>query len=374
MYRRIAKIAIISITCMTLLTGCWDQYLLKDVKLVMSSGFDLTSDGKILNTVTIPLFSSGPGGMEPTESQVVTEKGDTPRDTRNRINQKIADQFDASKLMVVLLGEEFARQDIYPVFDVLLRNPKSSLLAKMAVVKGRANDLLNIKIQKNRLMSEYLNSMIESQQESTLVPVQRRPLISDMFDPGADFVLPLIEPKETEAQIIGLAMFNGHKYTGHYLTPKDSTLYLLMTDQKRKRAWIKLKVHENKKPEMKNFVVINVLKSNRNLNVKANTPYDISVDLKLDFKVEILEYAEKHLYSQQQIDELNKKLSQTLTKNVNDILSKMQDANSDLLGIGRQINAFHHQTWEKMNWKEVYPTIDMKGEVKVQIVKHGIFN
>lgn len=371
---KISKIAIISIICITTLTGCWDQNLLKDIKMVMGTGFDLTSDGQILGTVTIPLFTSGAGGTEATETQVVTEIGDTPRDVRNKLNHKIAEQYSASKLMVLLLGEEYAMQDIYPGLDVFYRDPKSNLLTNVAVVKGRATDLLNIKIQKNMLMSEYLSSLIQSEQDATFIPLQKKPLISDMFDPGADFVLPLIEPKAKEAQVIGLAMFNGHKYTGQYLTQKDSTLYLLMADQKRKSAWIKLKVHENKEPKMKNFMEFNVLKSKRDLKVMAKNPDDISAYLKLDFKIEIMEYPEDQLYSEKQIDELNKKLSKLLTKKVNDIIIKMQRANSDSLGIGRHINAFHHDTWEKINWKKEYPNVDFKGKVTVEITKHGIFN
>jgi len=223
--------------------------LTKGCKTSNGTGFDIRPDGKIVSTVTIPLFKSGPEGTGATESQVLSEIGDTPRDARNKINHRIAEQFDSSKLMVLLLGEEYAKQDIYPGLDVFYRDPKSSLLANVAVVKGKVSDLLNIKIQKNRLMSEYLSSLIRSEQDSTFLPLQKRPLISDMFDPGADFVLPLIKPKKEEAQILGLAMFSGNKYTGQYLPHEDSTLYLLMADQKQKRHGLNLKFMKIKNPK-----------------------------------------------------------------------------------------------------------------------------
>jgi spore germination protein KC len=371
---QILKVSFISLICVTLLSGCWDQHFLKDVKLVMGSGIDITPDGKIVSTVSIPLFTPGPGGTETPESQVITESGDTPRDVRNKINHKIAEQFEASELMVLLLGEEYAKQDISAGIDVFYRDPKSSVRANVAVVKGRASDLLNIKLEKNKLMSEYLSSLIQSNQESTTIPIQTRPLLSDMLDPGVDFVLPLIKPKEKEVQIMGLAMFSGNKYTGQYLTNKDSTLFLLMADQKSKDAGIKLKVHKNKKPELSNFIILNVLNLKRDLKVRAKNPDDISVDLKLDLNVEIMEYPDKQLYSEKNIDELNKKTSKMLSEEANDIIKKMQKANSDSLGIGKHIHAFYHDTWEKINWKEEYPNIDFNVKVKVDITKHGIFN
>ncbi|MED3476521.1 Ger(x)C family spore germination protein [Bacillus thuringiensis] len=371
---KISKTFLISIICLSLLTGCWDQNLLKDVRLVMSAGFDLTSDGKFLNTITIPLINSGEGGIQVTESQVVSAKGDTPRDVRNVLNNKISEQFDTSKLMVLLLGEEYAKQDIYPGLDIFYRDPKSSLIGNILVVKGRANDLLNAKLKEKKSMSEFLSDSIRSAQAATIIPQKTRPLISDMLDPGADFVLPLIERKENEVKIKGLAMFNEHKYTGYDLTVKESTLYLLMAEQKSKSAWIKFKVHENKEPEMKNFILINVLKSKRNLKVNVQNLDDISVDLLLDLKVEIMEYPEDRLDSEKKNKDLNKKLSGLLTKKANDIIKKMQKANSDSLAIGRHLIAYHHDTWEKINWEEEYPNVNFKAKVNVEISKHGIFN
>ncbi|MFY0762383.1 Ger(x)C family spore germination C-terminal domain-containing protein [Metabacillus dongyingensis] len=62
-----------------------------------------------------------------------------------------------------------------------------------------------------------------------------------------------------------------------------------------------------------------------------------------------MEYPEDQFYSEKKIDELNTELSKELTKKVNDIIKERQKANCDCLGIGRHINAFHHDTWGKIN-------------------------
>lgn len=136
---------------------------------------------------------------------------------------------------------------------------------------------------------------------------QSRPLISDMLDPGADFVLPLIEPREKEAAVIGLAMFNGHRYSGQYLPVQDSTLFLLMADQKQNIAWIKLQVSENKQPRMKNYVTINVLKTKRDLNISSNESQPISVNLNIHMKIELMEFMESWAITDETINDLNKK-------------------------------------------------------------------
>lgn len=371
---KMSKVLLLAGLCVSLLTGCWDQNMLKDVKLVMTTGFDLTSDGKVMSTITIPSFKGGGEGTKETVSHVVSGKGDTSRDVRKEINLKISGEFNASKLIVLLLGEEYAKQDIYSGLDVFYRDPRGSLVANAAVVKGQAADLLNLPLKEKSSMSEYLNGVFESAQANTVIPRQTRPMFSDFFDPGTDIILPLIEAQEKEAQIIGLAMFNGRQYTGHYLTLQESTLYMLMANHKSKKAWIKVKVDENRVPQRKNFIYINVLKSKRELKVTAQNPDHISVNLRLDLKVEILEYSEDHLESEGKINDLNNKISQEMTKKANQIIKKMQKANSDSLSIGRQIIAFHHDTWEKINWKEEYPNVNFEVKVDAKITKHGIFN
>lgn len=366
------KVLLLSIICLPLLTSCWDRNLLKDVQLVLSAGFDLTPDGKILSTISIPNIHSGVGGTQVTGSLVKSAKSDTPRDTRNILNTKISEQFNASKLMVVLLGEEYAKQDIYPGLDVFYREPKSSRIGNIAVVKGRANDLFNNN-QENKSMSEFLSGLLQSAKASTIIPKQSRPLISDIFDPGADFVLPLIESKENEVQVKGLAMFNETKYTGYDLTLQESTLYLLMSNQKSKEASLKLKIHEGKEPKMKNFILFNVIKSKTNVTVKVKKPDDISVKLSLDLKVEVKEYSDERLDSKKKINDLNRQLSDLLTKKANTILHKMQEAKSDSLAIGRNLIAYHHDVWEKINWEEEYPNIEMKASVNAKITKSGVF-
>lgn len=361
--------------CALFLTGCWDQNNLKDVKLVMGTAFDLTTDNKILNTVAIPNFTAVNEGTKTIESQIVSSIGDTPRDTRDNINHKISEDYDASKLMVILFGEEYAKQDIKSTMDVFYRDPKSSHTASLVVVKGRASDALKLKILEKKPIHQYLADLLLFMQEYTVIPKRTtNPILSYLYNPGADFVLPLLEVKENEAEVIGTAMFNKNKYTGHDLTSQESTLFLLMSDKIQKKAWLKLKVHQNRKPDSNNYILINVLNLKRDLNVKANSADDISVNINLDLKVEVMEYPADSLDSEKEIKDLNIKISQLLTSEVNNVIKKMKEANSDILGIDSQIMAFYPDTWDKINWDDKYSNLNIKSKVSVEIFKHGVSN
>ncbi|MDM5198552.1 Ger(x)C family spore germination C-terminal domain-containing protein [Fictibacillus enclensis] len=58
------------------------------------------------------------------------------------------------------------------------------------------------------------------------------------------------------------------------------------------------------------------------------------------------------------------------TKDANRVLTKMQKANSDTLGIGRKLIAYHPDLWKKTDWEKDYPNIDLSAKVTVNIVDH----
>ncbi|MBW3496509.1 Ger(x)C family spore germination protein [Bacillus sp. FDAARGOS_1420] len=357
-----------------LLTGCWDQKLLKDAKLVMGVGYDLTTDEKLLETVILPLFSASESGMQSKKSQIISEIGNTAHETRDKINNAVSKRFDPAQLKIVLFGEKYAKMDIYPALDVFYRDQKSSLLSNVAVVEGTAHKMLQIKTNEPKTMDSYLMDLIVNAQEATIIAKPNKPLISHIYNPGVDLVLPLLKTQQNKVKIQGLAMFNGEHYTGHHLTRQESTLYLLMANQKAERAVITLKIHQNKHPEMKNYITINVIKSKRHFKINTSDLNNLAINPLLDLKIEIVEDPEKHVYDMKRIKKLNQEISRQLTQQIRGVLQKTQEANSDILGIGKYIIAYHNETWKHINWKQVYPNLKFKPEVKVEILKHGVFN
>lgn len=362
------------IITLILCTGCWDQNLLKDVKLILGVGYDLQSNGKITKTVTMPLFVGGPNGTMAKESYVISAVGSTAMDGRMKVNNEITKRFDSSALMVIILGDNYARNGIYPVFDGYYRDPKSSLLAQVAIATGTAQKLLHMQIKEKLLTSYYISELLQSAQSDSIIPYQRKPVISNIYNPGIDLILPLIGTKSNKVQIKGLAMFNKEKYSGRYLTPQESTLYLLMMKQKSKKAVLNLNIQHKKEKKSNNYITLNILDVHRNIDVTSKNNHNLSIEMRINMKVEVIESLGKKLDDSKEIKVLNQKVGYALTKKANIIIKKSQQANSDIFGVGRHVRAFHYRNWKGYKWKELYPKVDMKAIVFVEIEKHGIFN
>lgn len=185
---------LLCIACMTIfLSGCWDQNLLKDARLYLAASFDMDNEGKIIDVVSSPIIKKADQGGSSAETyQLITGIGITPRAARKEIDKRSSKTFNASKLRVLIVGDELAKKDIYPILDLFYRDAKSSLSAKVFIAEGMGKDILQLNIKEQEI-SEYLFELIESQEVSALIPEENlQSICAEMFDPGEDFILPYI--------------------------------------------------------------------------------------------------------------------------------------------------------------------------------------
>lgn len=360
-----------------LLTSCWDQRLLKDHKLVLSIGYDISDDEKIVKTVTFPQEVVGdPQQMSSSEkSEIITTTGDTVKDAENKVDQYIPDKFDRSKAEVVFFGEELAKKGIFSTLDSLYRDLRGPLNASIAIIEGTAKDALNVKKTYSLLTSAFYTKLLESAGESGIIKQQNVQTVCPVFlSEGQDVCLPYIKIKEEngEAEIEGLALFSGDVMTGT-LDLKESTMLLILTKQAPKRTKLNLKISDKKEKHDKNFVDFSIRKLKRKINVTTYND-EIKAEVKVKLNIEIDEYSTDHLGINRYADELEKQINKELTKIAHQTIKKIQKANSDSLKIGQLVKAYHNETWKKIEWKEVYSKIPIDVTFDVKIIRHGIIN
>lgn len=352
--------------------GCWDRHLLKDVTLNMLVGFDLNKNHQLETTISIPINQDGK------ESSVITTvTGKTPRETRINIDQRTPQTLDASKNTLVLIGEKLAQYDIYNVLDVFYRDPKSALNARLAITDGNVTDLINESKKNSSQYSqtprEYLNHIIvNAEQTSRVARENLQSVCSLMFDPGEDFMLPLIETNSSIIRVKGLAMFHNKKMSGK-LNPREATMYLLLKDDIGKIARLTEKVHSNSN-ELENYVSFEIDKIKRKVNISISDNNNIIVKIDLKLNIVITEYPLNNLDNQNIINTLSENLSKNLEALSNTVFKKMQEANCDGLGIGRRLIAFHNDVWQEIDWNEDYQNTEIIPNIDINIIDYGIIN
>ncbi|WP_085506791.1 Ger(x)C family spore germination protein [Thalassobacillus devorans] len=367
------KSLLLLICCLVLLTGCWDQRLFKDAKLIMGATFDLTDDGQVKDTVSVLIPETGTERATEGNAHIETGIGDNLFDARNEIDKQLAYKFDPSKLEVLLIGEELAKQDIYSVLDGYYRAPRNNLSAEIAVVEGEAAEAFAVTTDQEPRISEHIVGLLDAVSDTTHSHGDNVQLIcAELFEPGIDIALPLltVDKDANKVNYKGLALFHDKHYHGTSLNAEQATLLLLMDNKKGKVARITRKVSEKGEPRMARYLSAEVTNHNRNLKITPSGG-TISVDINLDLYVNVVEYPLDKLTDPNKITELEKKLSETLTKEAEEVISLLQEAHSDVLGIGRRTEAFHYDTWKQMDWEKDFKTITITPKVNVVIQEHG---
>ena len=345
--------------CSTLfLTSCWDQELLKESKLVYGAGFDYEGDRGIRTTFVVRNLGVpvSQGGVY--SNRIVSITGTSPRDTRLQMDRLISKQVSASKNQLLLLGDDVAKQNIDHMFDILFRDPKSPLDARVAVVEGTAEDFFKLDHIGDTLITEFTTNLIkgaENKTESTKMTVEK--VFRFSKDEGQDYALPYITLNEEiqAPEFSGIALFHKTAFTGMTLTPIESTLLLLMNNERSKKTNLTETLDKDRdKGFLVNTATINVRKSSSDIEYYfQNQSLDRAV-INLELRGNIEEYPQDHLIKESQVTKIAEELSENLTTQANEVLKKIQKANCDFLGIGRDMSAYHPEAWEAKKWDEQF--------------------
>lgn len=357
------------------MNGCWDQDLLKEARLLYGQAFDRAPNGELQATFIIRDVPSSE--QQSPKNDVIYTVGHTPKETHDHADEMLSRHFVTYKNRILLIGEELAKQDIYPILETFYRDPKSALNTRIGVAKGRAGDILSLKKVGNVLVIEELDELIKSKEETTTVPkVTLQKIYPVMLDPGEDFVLPYLMEKGGRVGVSQSAMFHDHEFTGT-LTSDESTMYLLLKDDMGIVARFTQKISTQEGQQNgQDFLSFNVEKIKRKMHLQVQSGGQITVKLNLNMKVSVIEYPKDKLDKKKVVKELNQFLSKEMTSLAQETLKKMQKARCDGLGVGRQLIAFHPQTWKKQkkDWGSNYQKVHFVPVVQVEITRKGILN
>ncbi|MGM9924337.1 MAG: Ger(x)C family spore germination protein [Bacillus sp. (in: firmicutes)] len=370
MKHKISRLFIIILSVMVL-TGCWDEKLIRDTSFILGTAFDKKED-KLIGTYATPAATIYPqGGI------ITTVEGHTVRELTFRVNDKVAETLDTSKIQTLIFSEKIAKEDgLYPYLDIYVRRPNNPINPFIMIVKGDAGQYLKTAIPNENIPSNYYKEIIKAHVDNGLLTHINVMKASRIFkNKKFDILLPHFKRSgDGTPQLDGLAIFNGDKYTGKNLNQRQSIIYNLLDNKKSKflvNLIVKLEDEENK-PAIENYVTINILKQKRKMNTHIkNGKVSATVDLQLD--IEVIESPKMNV--KKHLRYLTKEIEKDLTKVANQVVKNLQKANSDGLGIEQQLHSFHNKEFKKLDWKgSAYKNADIKANVTVKIKKHGLID
>ncbi|WP_268747468.1 Ger(x)C family spore germination protein [Jeotgalibacillus alimentarius] len=349
--------------------SCWDQNLLKDVQLIYTVGYDVLKDGSEETTSVAPPVDE----MVETVN-VLSTNNKTVRDSRYHLDTIVAEHIDFSKLQVVVLGKDLAEDKIYPYIDVIYRDPRHHLNARLAMTDTSAKELLNQPIDSQKNKSEYYAGLLESSEIINVIPkMTLQHACTILLDPGIDLFIPLLVYRDElkRAEAIGTSLFSKDKYTGTFLNHDQSTIFNVLRNKTDRVVRMTRKYSEDKEPEVSNYMTMEFKNTKTSLKLLKD-PFRISVKIKL--KGAVAEYGPDHLVGTKKLDSIESWWEKTLKKDTEDLFTILKENQSDILGIGRMTAALMPDEWDEKEWHEKFSQLPVEVEVDMSISSTGIID
>lgn len=355
-----------------LASGCWDATDLGRTGIATAISFDLVREqdkvkpeDKVFLSILLPVLS--PQTQE--RSRVLTAAGKTPGETRSERSNHAFRQITVSDLRSIVISEAMARQGVKDEMDILYRNPFLSYHVKMAIARGYAADIINLKPKWAPDIGQVLNNLLETIQQQNFVPsVTVIGFRCNLHGYGQNPVVPVIEEMTKEKDnidIIGLAIFKKDRMLG--MVDKEQMKFLTMLRGEKARGVITFPL----KGVRDKYITLQGTNS-RKVEV---TFEDGSPKIKIDIFLitDIVETGGFMVGRELENYELVKKSAEDfIVSNCEGVISKLQlEYGVDATNAGTAARAKYGKAIEKQDWDTLFTMADVTIKANVKIRNHG---
>ena len=194
------------------------------------------------------------------------------------------------------------------------------------------------------------------------IPIQLWQFLQRMDNPAIDPYLPVIyyEPDEQTFLITGIAAFH-HDRLALTLTPDETKIFGLLSGCT-ENASFDFPWSENRK------VGFNFLKT------KVKYIWNESDTIQIRVKAEgyfLEDTGKTEPITDKKLDRYEKIITRNLERQANRLIQKLQQANTDILGLGRAVRAKKYGKWSDSWWRSKYPQLNIHVQVEFKLSRSG---
>ncbi|SKA78607.1 germination protein, Ger(x)C family [Caloramator quimbayensis] len=298
-----------------LLSGCYNKVPIERTSVVSGAGHDII-DNKILSgTLEFLIFSDN----NKISKDVSIQTGKSVFDMYNKRLLLTKKTYLTGTLKTLLISEDRAKFGISDIIDTFLRDQDRNLNTTVAICKGKASDILNMKPLESTSMSEEIEGLIKSSYETNFT--QRDTNIKDLynmrFQEGRRIMLPYIEKYEDTIKLSSIAVFEGDKMI--FKIPEEDVKYVNMLRNENSLGYLNFKG----KSTLESFDIISKNKRKVKVNIEDdNITYDIKLNLNSLIKEDSLSEIEE--LDKKTIENIQQKYSEELKTKLENIIQKYQ--------------------------------------------------
>ncbi|WP_409271977.1 Ger(x)C family spore germination protein [Neobacillus sp. SCS-31] len=340
-----------------LLGGCVQTEIIDDVRLVTGIGYDKGQGDKVVGTALIPFYLPD----RTVENYTLTTSASPTKDLFNNFQQMSPDPVVAGSMEVALFGMDFAKDGIYQVLDALQRDPGVGTKTHLAIVDGKAQEILEGNFGK-RGNASFIADMLEHNIKTRDLPKTNMHLfMSDYYQTGKTAYLPIIKKKDDKAvQLNGIALFKDGKVVDKI--PRNEMFFFKIMTGDYGEASQRVVLGKNK-------AMVESIRTKFKKKLVRRNPYEIDVHIKV--KGFLPQYTGHHL-DKKIINEVERALENQIRSYSGKLVRQFQKKNVDPFGFGHFVKSktrgFSYKKWKQTDYRSLKVNIIPK----VQILESGV--
>jgi spore germination protein KC len=372
------KMTVLLMLCSLMLTGCWDQKELNQVAVVIGAGVDKAGAHNYRVTAQVikpspPNKGSSGGSQLPTWS--VSANGKTVLDAIKRLNQISPRALYWPHVQTIVFGDQMAREGIKSIITWFERDRDSRSGTYVVVTKGKAEDLLNKKIELGNVPAKAMADFLDTAalRQIAARKLKLRNLISILSTPGIDPSLDVLDPKMIRGkvetyQLTGLAVFKADQLKGYIDLPYTAGTAIAFNKFKDGIVTVPLSDKENE------YLSYQVTDFKNEIKPTVNGD-KVNVQMKIIMEGNLNDQTAKADVS---YPEVRKQIISQVQKKVEDFIlktfHKAADMGSDIYGIGQKVRRHYPKFWNenKDQWDQKLKEITFTIEVDAHIRRSGL--
>ncbi|WP_150269614.1 Ger(x)C family spore germination protein [Paenibacillus tepidiphilus] len=363
MVKRIAAM----LALVLLLTGCsTDQRILDRLGMVQTAAFDSTEGGKLLVTASIPVID--PNTEE--HREILQAETDSVKEARLVFSRQTDLRVVSGQMRELLFGMDLAEKGLWKYVETQLRDPSVGFSVKLTIVDGKAGELLAAEHKPHADTGRYITHLLEKEASGNNIPATTLYEFSrDYNDDGIDVIAPIVSDGSDKVRVSGIALFAGDRMVMRVPVKEGLIFALCRGKLKRGEAALDLEGQSGKRE----VAVFSSVTSKRKVKVHRLPDGRFKVDLYVSLQGSVLDYTgQRTLKEEADRHELEKEVALSIEDKAEQLIRQMQQKKTDALGLGQYVrNSLSYKAWEDMDWREMYPEVEVKCHAKVKIKDYG---
>ncbi|NEW05737.1 Ger(x)C family spore germination protein [Paenibacillus sp. SYP-B3998] len=353
-----------------LITGCVDQINIEDVSLSLLIGIDLDENNNLIFSTSSPVFNKEAKIKE----EEYTSQATTMRKSRDKDDQTFIGLTTGGKAQVILVGKRVMQHNNwFQLLEPFFRDAKNTLNVRIVMVDGPAYEVVQYAPKDKPRLPLYLSKLIDTANrrninvKTTLESLRRLTLEKGITASVTEL------HKDGKLIVTGTALLEESGKYKFSIGPDETRLLRILQDETKGEFPFTYKAIG--KPKEGVFPNNAYSFSAQKISVKTKTGFKEN-KFKFDMDVKMRVVLTERLFPldvRTEADKLERDMEQHLKKGFNGLISKIQGAKIDPIGMGLYARAYEYSHWKSVQdkWGEAFSDAEVNVKVKVIIASMG---